>query len=103
MKILLYSSVNEFSHIKKSIRKQLTGVFKGFLKRKMNSLNCCFEKEIDLMMSFPHLGGDLATTRRYLDLATRNESNPDNESTSTSSININCLDPLCRNALLIGR
>ena len=49
-----------------------------------------------------HLGGDMATTRRYLDMASRATSILDQSNGQIPAININCLDPLGRNALLIG-
>jgi len=49
------------------------------------------------------VGGDMATTRRYLDMAaSRVSSTIVNSDTSITPININCLDPLGRSALLIG-
>jgi hypothetical protein len=46
----------------------------------------------------------MATTRRYLDLACQRATTLDPEDTlpSINPIDINCLDPLGRNALLIG-
>lgn len=41
----------------------------------------------------------MATTRRYLDMASRASSTFVN---SDTPINVNCLDPLGRSALLIG-
>lgn len=52
--------------------------------------------------SFSHLGGDMATTRRYLDMASHPTSIIDQSNGQNLTININCLDPLGRNALLIG-
>jgi hypothetical protein len=48
------------------------------------------------------LGGDMATTRRYLDMASKVSSTLVNDDMPITPININCLDPLGRNALLIG-
>ncbi len=48
------------------------------------------------------IGGDMATTRRYLDMASRVSSTLVNSDTPITPININCLDPLGRSALLIG-
>ncbi len=44
----------------------------------------------------------MATTRRYLDMASRVSSPLVNSDTAITPININCLDPLGRSALLIG-
>jgi hypothetical protein len=44
----------------------------------------------------------MATTRRYLDMASRASSTLVNSDTPITPININCLDPLGRSALLIG-
>ena len=60
--------------------------------RKMNSL----------LLYFIFLGGDMATTRRYLDMTCRDSSIFVNSDTEIISININCRDPLGRSALLIG-
>ena len=48
------------------------------------------------------LGGDMATTRRYLDMASGVPAIINPTDGPITSININCLDPLGRNALLIG-
>ena len=48
------------------------------------------------------LGGDLATTRRYLDIASGTVSTLPDSDLISAPINVNCLDPLSRNALLIG-
>lgn len=48
------------------------------------------------------LGGDMATTRRYLDMASGVPSIINPTDGPITSININCLDPLGRSALLIG-
>lgn len=53
-------------------------------------------------MFFSHLGGDMATTRRYLDMASRATTILDQSNGQNPPINNNCLDPLGRNALLIG-
>jgi hypothetical protein len=44
----------------------------------------------------------MATTRGYLDIATRSAANLLDGDMSITSININCLDPLGRSALSIG-
>jgi len=44
----------------------------------------------------------MATTRRYLDMATTASSALLDGDMSITSININCLDPLGRSALSIG-
>ncbi|CAF5101375.1 unnamed protein product, partial [Rotaria socialis] len=44
----------------------------------------------------------MATTRRYLDVTSKGPSTLANNDTSIAPININCLDPLGRSALLIG-
>ncbi|CAF0894620.1 unnamed protein product [Rotaria sordida] len=46
--------------------------------------------------------GDMATTRRYLDMASKTSSTLVNTDMSITPININCLDPLGRSALLIA-
>ncbi|CAF4402793.1 unnamed protein product [Rotaria socialis] len=46
--------------------------------------------------------GDMATTRRYLDVTSKGPSTLANNDTSIAPININCLDPLGRSALLIA-
>jgi hypothetical protein len=48
------------------------------------------------------IGGDMATTRRYLDIASRASTVLLDDDTSFTQININCLDPLGRSALSIG-
>ena len=48
------------------------------------------------------IGGDMATTRRYLDMTSRPSSLLLAGDTLITPININCLDPLGRSALLIG-
>ena len=48
------------------------------------------------------LGGDMATTRRYLDLASRASIGLLDSDIPITPININCLDPLGRSALSIG-
>ncbi len=48
------------------------------------------------------IGGDMATTRRYLDMASTLPSVPLDGDMPITSININCLDPLGRSALSIG-
>ena len=48
------------------------------------------------------LGGDMATTRRYLEMASRASSTLPHDDMPITPININCLDPLGRSALLIG-
>jgi len=49
------------------------------------------------------IGGDMATTRRYLDIASRASTVLlDDDTSSFTQININCLDPLGRSALSIG-
>lgn len=44
----------------------------------------------------------MATTRRYLELASKGSAVLGNNDTDSASIDINCLDPLGRSALLIG-
>jgi hypothetical protein len=44
----------------------------------------------------------MATTRKYLDIASRITPTLGNNDMSSSQINVNCLDPLGRSALLIG-
>ena len=51
---------------------------------------------------FVFIGGDMATTRRYLDMASGGPSTLVNSDIPITPININCLDPLGRSALLIG-
>lgn len=52
---------------------------------------------------FGIIGGDMATTRRYLEMASKaTSSGLDNNGNPITLININCLDPLGRSALLIG-
>ncbi|CAF0825592.1 unnamed protein product [Rotaria sp. Silwood1] len=46
--------------------------------------------------------GDMATTRRYLDMASKTSSTLVNTDIPITPININCLDPLGRSALLIA-
>ncbi|CAF3674644.1 unnamed protein product [Adineta steineri] len=46
--------------------------------------------------------GDMATTRRYLDVSSTTPSTLTNNDTSIAPININCLDPLGRSSLLIA-
>jgi hypothetical protein len=53
-------------------------------------------------MIFMFIGGDMATTRRYLDVTSSASSALFDGEMSITSININCLDPLGRSALLIG-
>lgn len=53
-------------------------------------------------MGFLFLGGDMATTRRYLDLACRASTGLLDSDIPITPININCLDPLGRSALSIG-
>jgi hypothetical protein len=48
------------------------------------------------------IGGDMATTRRYLDMASGASSTLTNNDIPITPINVNCLDPLGRSALLIG-
>lgn len=48
------------------------------------------------------LGGDMATTRGYLDMAAKSSTALSDGDTSFTPININCLDPLGRSALSIG-
>lgn len=57
---------------------------------------------IKMFFLLSHLGGDMATTRRYLDMASHPTSILDQSNGQNLTININCLDPLGRNALLIG-
>ena len=65
-----------------------------------NSLNTSDDDEDKQIRLY--LGGDMATTRRYLDMASRASSTLVNNDTPITPININCLDPLGRSALLIG-
>jgi hypothetical protein len=44
----------------------------------------------------------MATTRRYLDITSRVSSTLVNNDMPITPININCIDPLGRSALLIG-
>lgn len=53
-------------------------------------------------MIFIFLGGDMATTRGYLDMATRSSVALLDGDISMTPMNINCLDPLGRSALSIG-
>ncbi|CAF5055856.1 unnamed protein product, partial [Rotaria magnacalcarata] len=46
--------------------------------------------------------GDMATTRRYLDVSAKGSSTLANNDISIAPINVNCLDPLGRSALLIA-
>ena len=48
------------------------------------------------------LGGDMAKTRRYLEMACKTSSALGDDDLPVIQININCLDPLGRSALLIG-
>lgn len=52
------------------------------------------------LLGFP--GGDMATTRRYLDTSLPTPSVTVVAEMPITPININCLDPLGRSALLIG-
>jgi hypothetical protein len=58
-------------------------------------------KGVSFTLSLP-LGGDMATTRRYLDMASGVPAIINSADGPITSININCLDPLGRSALLIG-
>lgn len=51
---------------------------------------------------FMFVGGDMATTRRYLDIASHASTVLLDDDVSLTPININCLDPLGRSALSIG-
>lgn len=57
---------------------------------------------ISVYITCTFLGGDMATTRRYLELASKGSAVLGNNDTDSASIDINCLDPLGRSALLIG-
>ena len=57
--------------------------------------------EMDEFFSF-FQGGDMATTRRYLDLTSRAATGLLDSDIPIIPININCLDPLGRSALSIG-
>jgi hypothetical protein len=59
-------------------------------------------KRINQLMIFMFIGGDMATTRRYLDIASRASTVILDGDMSLTPININCLDPLGRSALSIG-
>jgi hypothetical protein len=60
------------------------------------------ENGINQLMLFMFIGGDMATTRGYLDIASRASTGLLDGDMPITSININCLDPLGRSALSIG-
>ena len=60
------------------------------------------ENGINQLMLFMFIGGDMATTRGYLDITSRASTGLLDGDIPTTSININCLDPLGRSALSIG-
>lgn len=71
-------------------------------KHSIASLLLDWNKLFESIVRESLLGGDMATTRRYLDLNSTLSSTLLDGDVSVTPININCLDPLGRTALLIG-
>ena len=78
-------------------------MFRGWNKQhSIASLLLDWSKLFVSIVCESRLGGDMATTRRYLDLNSNLSSTLLDGDVSATPININCLDPLGRTALLIG-